>query len=360
MRILSLIPEAFGGYGGIALYNRDFLTVLCELPECDEVVALQRLQSADPGPLPAGLTCDASALGGKRRYLTALLRRLAADRSFNLIICAHINLLPLAYLARTLIRAPVLLVIYGIDTWQPTGSALTNRLVRRADGVISISDHTRKRFLSWAEVQADNVELLPNAIHAESYGVGPKDPALLARYGLDGHPVLLTLGRLNAAERYKGVDEMLQVLPRLLDTHRELRYLVVGDGDDRARLAGKARSLGVGDHVIFTGRIDEDEKADHYRLADAFVMPGRGEGFGFVFLEAMACGVPVVGSKLDGSREALRDGELGLLVDPDDSDALADAVLTALQQPKAVPPGLEYFSFPRFAERLGEIVRKYV
>jgi glycosyltransferase involved in cell wall biosynthesis len=89
-------------------------------------------------------------------------------------------------------------------------------------------------------------------------------------------------------------------------------------------------------------------------------MPGRGEGFGFVFLEAMACGVPVVGSKLDGSREALRDGELGLLVDPDDSDALADAVLTALQQPKAVPPGLEYFSFPRFAERLGEIVRKYV
>jgi glycosyltransferase involved in cell wall biosynthesis len=88
-------------------------------------------------------------------------------------------------------------------------------------------------------------------------------------------------------------------------------------------------------------------------------MPGRGEGFGFVFLEAMACGVPVIASKLDGSREAVRDGELGQLVDPDDADALAEAILIALQQPKAIPTGLDYFSFPRFVERVGEIVCKY-
>ena len=77
--------------------------------------------------------------------------------------------------------------------------------------------------------------------------------------------------------------------------------------------------------VTFTSVVPEAEKADHYRLADAFVMPGRGEGFGIVYLEAMACGIPVLGSRLDAGREALRQGELGILVDPDDRDALGRA-----------------------------------
>ena len=121
----------------------------------------------------------------------------------------------------------------------------------------------------------------------------------------------------------------------------------------------KARVLGIADRVVFAGWIDEREKADHYRLADAFVMPGRGEGFGFVFLEAMACGVPVVASTLDGSREAVREGQLGLLANPDDRAALRNAVTEALRRPKGIPPGLDYFSFERFTARLGEILARY-
>ena len=68
--------------------------------------------------------------------------------------------------------------------------------------------------------------------------------------------------------------------------------------------------------MVFAGRVAESEKAAHYRLADAFVMPGYGEGFGIVYLEALACGIPVLASKLDASGEALRDGTMGLLVDP--------------------------------------------
>jgi glycosyltransferase involved in cell wall biosynthesis len=81
-------------------------------------------------------------------------------------------------------------------------------------------------------------------------------------------------------------------------------------------------------------------------------MAGRGEGFGIVFLEAMACGVPVVGSKLDGSRDALRDGRLGILVDPDNHAELAAGIGEALVMPKGVPQGLEYFHYDRFAERV--------
>lgn len=123
----------------------------------------------------------------------------------------------------------------------------------------------------------------------------------------------------------------------------------------------KLKPWGVRDRVVFTGFIAEAEKADHYRLADAFVMPGRGEGFGFVFLEALACGIPVVGSKLDGSREALRGGDLGILVDPRRPDEIQAGVLKALQQvPGVIPPGLDYFSCENFAARCHGILRQVI
>ena len=106
-----------------------------------------------------------------------------------------------------------------------------------------------------------------------------------------------------------------------------------------ARLADKARQLGVADQVVFAGFIDDAEKADHFRVADAFVMPGRGEGFGFVFLEALASGIPVVGSVLDGSREALRNGELGALVDPNDARSIEQGIDAALATSRGVPQG---------------------
>ena len=106
---------------------------------------------------------------------------------------------------------------------------------------------------------------------------------------------------------------------------------------------------GLSDRVVFAGFIPEAEKADHYRLADAYVMPGRGEGFGFVFLEAMACGIPVVGSRLDGSREALRQGDLGILVDPDRPDDIAGRHSRGPEAaPGGHPGGAELFLLRKF------------
>jgi glycosyltransferase involved in cell wall biosynthesis len=132
--------------------------------------------------------------------------------------------------------------------------------------------------------------------------------------------------------------------------------LVAGDGDDKQRLERKAAALGLSRRVVFAGRVPEAEKADHYRLADVFVMPGRQEGFGFVFLEAMASGIPVVASKLDGSREAVLYGELGELADPDDREALKAAICRALRRPRQVPDGLASFSYDKFRERLQNII----
>ena len=360
MKILALVTEAFGGFGGIAKYNQDFLSALCSFREHTEVVALPRLLRSDIGPLPTSLKFIMGSARGKIAYILEALRAVLIDRQFSLIVCGHINLLPLAYVLGRVASCPILLVIYGIDAWTPHKNPLVNRAIRKVLGVVAISTVTKDRFLSWSGLPGHRVFVLPNAIDLTAYGPGIKDDQLLSRYGLHDKIVLMTMGRLSAEERYKGIDEIMDILPNLCQSYPNLAYLVVGDGTDKRRLQEKVEHLGLADHVIFTGYISEEEKTKYYRLADAFVMPGRGEGFGFVFLEAMACGIPVVASSLDGSRDAVQNGKLGIIVNPDDKNELQAGINKALSQPKrVVPDGLGYFSYEKFAQRLHYIVAQF-
>ncbi len=352
MKVLVFLSDGFGGRGGIAQYNRDFLSSLCSHPRCSSVIALPRLMPDATGPLPAKLVYDPRGVGGKCGYALHAARSIAMNSGVDLIVCAHLNLLPLAYLAHLRFGAPILLEIYGVDAWQPTANRLVDYLARRVDMVVSISELTLKRFQEWTGFSSENTALLPNAIHLEQYGTGERRRDLAERYGIIGKTVILTLGRMNSAERYKGFDEVLELLPALAGDIPDIVYLVVGDGDDRQRLSEKARSLGVADRLVMTGYVDEQEKADHYRLADAYVMPSYGEGFGFVVLEALACGIPVVASTLDGTREATLNGSLGILVDPRESAAIRDAIVRSVNMPKRIHPGLEYFSFDNFTRRV--------
>ncbi len=356
MRILALVPDAFGGHGGIAQYNRDFLTALCQHSQVSQVVAIPRVAPKPLEPLPEKLLFDTSGLGGSIRYVAAVARRVLVAPRFDLVYCGHIHLMPLAWLMAWLLKIPLWLMIYGIEAWQPTSRWLADRLSLRVSRVISISGITQKRFLAWCRVPQERCSLLPNAIDLSAYGVGDKSRFLLERYGLTGKTVLLTFGRLVSAERAKGFDEVLELLPELIHEIADIAYVIAGDGDDRERLREKAQALGLAERVVFTGLVVEQEKADLYRLADAYVMPSRGEGFGFVLLEAMACGAPVVASCIDGGREAVRDGKLGILVHPNDPKDIRRGILEALGRPREIPSGLEYFSFANFTERVHALV----
>lgn len=347
------MTDAFGGRGGIALYNRDLLTAICSYPQCAEVVAIPRLMPHAPEPLPDRLSWITDGLKGKVAYVLTVLRTAIKRRPFNLIICSHINLLSFAVVIKKFLGIPLILTIYGIDSWTPHKSKLVRRLISKVDSVIAISEFTKDRFLSWAPVARESVHLLPNAIDIARYGTAPKNPVLMDRYGLHDKRVIMTMGRISADERYKGFDEIIDLLPEIAADVPDLVYMIVGDGDDRPRLEKKVIERGLGNRVIFTGFIPEAEKADHYRVADAYVMPSSGEGFGFVFLEAMACGVPTVASATDGSKEAVRDGTLGLLVNPVDPASVKKGIMSALSnKSRAVPKGLEYFSFEKFTKRL--------
>ena len=355
MKILLLAADAYGGRGGIALYTRDTVQALAEMPEVERVVVIPRSVPMEPRGIPQKVHFVTGAAGSKARYLLFALR--AAVNQYDLVICGHINLLPLAHILNRLICAPLVLMVYGIDVWdQP--KRITQWQLRQLSSIWSISAVTMERMNAWVNLPESKYAVLPNAIHLEKYGVGEKRRDLLAKYGLCDAKVIMTLARLSAAERYKGLDEVLNVMPGLLKLEPRLKYVIAGDGDDRPRLEARVRSLGLEDKVVFAGMVEEKDKADVLRLADAFVMPGSGEGFGFVFLEALACGIPVVGSRIDGSREALRFGMLGTLVDPRDPRCIQQGILEALGKRPEIPAGIEHFSWPAFSTRVSASVMK--
>jgi glycosyltransferase involved in cell wall biosynthesis len=228
-------------------------------------------------------------------------------------------------------------------------SPLIRRLVARVDAVASISRFTRDRMSTWARMSKELVVVLPNAIDLDEF-----DRKLMHHpdFRVEGKPVLLTLGRMDPAERGKGFDEMIDALPELLKEYPDLMYYAAGDGLDRQRLQQRARDRGVEKHVVFPGYIPEDEKPALFRAADVYVMPGRLEGFGYVFLESLAAGTPVIGSTRDASGEAMMDGKWGMLVDPLHRHQLVSAIRATLTNSKVPQRSeLEYFSKSAFTRR---------
>jgi phosphatidyl-myo-inositol dimannoside synthase len=357
VRILALVPEAHGGFGGIATYSRDLVDACCELPRVTQVKVVPRIVRSAPLSLPTKAEMLATAAGGLARYMRAVVAA-AAERQ-DAILCSHLYLLPFAMLATLGRRIPVIGILHGVEAWQPTRRWFVDTLSRKCDGLISVSELTRARFQLWSGLDDGRICVLPAAVHPEAFGLGPKPPYLLDRYGIAGKRVILTLGRLDARERQKGIDELIELMPRLLAEMPDLVYLIAGDGDDSGRLQAKVEAAGLAGSVRLIGLIAESEKADHYRLCDVYSMAGRQEGFGIVFLEALATGAPVVASVLDGSRNAVLDGKLGELANPDDPASLRAAILRALARPRAVPELLEHFSFANFVTRLDHILNRF-
>nr|WP_306267885.1 glycosyltransferase family 4 protein [Pararhizobium sp. IMCC3301] len=360
MQIYAFVSDAFGGHGGIAVFSRDILTAFTLHPKVDRVIALPRVVSRELGPLPDKLVYRAQAANSAFAYGAALLKDLPGIARSDLLYCGHLNLAPLVKAFGRVFNIPVLGALYGIEAWTPSTNSRRSSAAATLDHYYSISAYTRDRFLDWSGVTKDRISMLPNAIHLDQYAPAEGSAELAARYSVTNCRVLLTFGRLVSRERAKGFDEVLDVLPALLLIHPDIKYIIAGDGPDRHRLEERVAVAGLQDHVVFTGFVDEAEKSALYGLADLYVMPSRGEGFGFVFLEAMACGVPVVASTVDGSRDAVRDGLLGAMVDPDDPGALESAIIAGLDAPKTVPEGLAYFSFPKFVQRVHDIVDRVV
>jgi glycosyltransferase involved in cell wall biosynthesis len=322
--------------GGIAAFSRELATALSGLGH--RLALFGRDDRAQDWQGTRLRGAGARPLWSRKLAFSLQVLGIALRERPAVIVSTHVNFAPVALLAKWLLGTRYVVVAHGIDM-HPGLSRMRRLALQRADAVWAVSRWTRGRVLELG-VEAARIQVIGNTVDARRFDIGAgadssdtrADASLRAAYGLaPDDRVLLTVARLDAAEQYKGYDTILHALPALRAVAPGVRYLIVGTGNDQPRIEALAAQLGVADAVTFCGFVGEADLPPHYRLADAYVMPSRGEGFGIVFLEAMACGTPVVGGDRDGTRDALADGALGRLVDPGDAPALADALASMLR-----------------------------
>lgn len=316
--MLGLVTEVYGGGGGIAQYNRDFWGALAALPGTVELDLLPRRGEAGAAAVPARLRVH-PARAGRAAYAVAALR-LALRLRPDIVVCGHLFMVALAAAAARLCGAKLVVQLHGIEIWREPG-AVRRRALKRADLVLCVSRDTRARLLAAADIAPERAVVLPNTV-ADDYAPGPALPPRT------GPRTILSVGRLDAREAYKGQDAVIACLPQLLAWGHDVVYRIAGDGDDRTRLERLAREHGVADRVHFLGAVARSGLPDLYRGADLFVLASRGEGFGIVFLEAMACGTPALGLAVGGAVDAL-DG-LGRAVP---GEGLVGAIAAELDRP---------------------------
>ncbi len=337
--MLALVGDAFGGRGGIAQYNRDFFNALIRAEAVSGITVLPRL-SPDIPTVPE-MVRQLPARPGRACYsVTALLR--AVMQPVDIVFCGHIYMVCLAALIARLKGAKLVLQTHGIEVW-PRPSRRRRAAVESADLVLCVSRHTRKALLTWSAIEPDRVVVLPNTVRSV---FTPGDTSRLrSGLGLDSKRVLLTVARMDASQRYKGQDRVIAVLPDLVAKGFDVEYLIAGEGSDRPRLEALARDAGVSERVRFLGAIDLESLIETYRMADLFVLPSTGEGFGIAFLEAMASGTPSLGLGSGGARDALAEGELGTIT----SEAgLADSISRLLSSGKPDAQSLAAAVWARF------------
>ncbi len=215
-------------------------------------------------------------------------------------------------------------------------------ILKNAFKVVCNSHYTKGKLLELG-VDEKKIRLLYPKVDVKAFGRNVDTSDVVDRYGLRNKKVILSVNRL--VER-KGNDIMIDAMASILLEVPDAVYLIVGRGPYERQLRGMVDQYDLDMQVIFLGSVDHEEVFKLYKSCDVFVMLSRNiqeedvEGFGFVFLEANACGKPVVAGRSGGVVEAVEDGCSGILVDPLDVQAAADAVIALLQdQPRAVQLG---------------------
>src|SRR5262249_5814299 len=205
----------------------------------------------------------------------ALVR--VARQRFDAVFCGHLNAVPLAAAISCALSAPLWVQVHGIEAWQPR-SSLYRRCVAAAALITALGRCTRSRLLAWADVAPHRVRVLPNTVASGDVPRRRRDD-LIARHGLAGRRVILTVGRLSASERYKGHDRVIGALPGILARVPDAVYLIVGSGEDRPRLEQLAREGGIACRAGFAGQVADAGLPDYFALAGVLPMPSTGGGF---------------------------------------------------------------------------------
>lgn len=278
--------------------------------------------------LTAGEDVDSST-AERLRFGAALAAAQAVGRC-RWVFYSHLRIARVQAFIPPPFRRPYAVFLHGIEAWRPL-SRTERRVLEGATLLVANSAYTARR-VAGAHPWIGPIAACPLALIPSGAPAGPQVRTMatpVAAPQLGPHAVLV-VARMSAAERYKGHDELLDAWPSVLASVPDAQLVFVGAGDDVVRLKARAAGLASPESVIFTGFVTDAVLDVLYRRAAVFAMPSRDEGLGLVYLEAMAHGLPCIGSLQDAATEVIDDGVTGYLVDQADTAALANRIGTLL------------------------------
>jgi len=335
-KILLFTLQSFSTTGGIQKMTRTLAHSLNHIAvndkwDFDMYSAYDTNQDLMPQYLPPekfrGFNANRSSF-----VIQAIKKGINAD----VVILTHINLALVGLIIKKINpKTKVWLIAHGIEVWRPL-SFFQNAFLKHCDKVVSVSNFTKQQMMSRHDISEDKCAILNNAVDPfmQLPTTFVKPQHLLDRYNLTpDNPVIYTLTRLANSEQYKGHDQVIKLISRLKVKYPGIKYVLSGqyDVNEEIRLKNMIARYGIEDDVILTGFIAEKDIPDYFLLADIFVLPSKKEGFGIVFIEALACGLPVICGNADGSIDAIRNGELGKAVNTDNLDELEAAISNVLE-----------------------------
>ena len=319
---------------------------------------------AELGPWTRTITVFPDVEGGadptllQRALFTARLLR--GGRRADCVLFNHLGVATVQAGLPARIRRPYAVFVHGNEAWDPELDVDRRRALAEATVLIANSSLTAQR------VQEAHPAVRPPVVCTLSLlpemAAGALDGALVSSIT---QRTIVIAGRMNATERHKGHDDVLQSWQTVLARRPDARLAIVGRGDDVKRLEAKSNSLGLAGSVRFTGFVTEPTLDAMLARAGGFALPSHGEASALGFLRAMRAGVPCIAGADDAGREVIEDGVTGLLVPPGDHEALAKAVIDLLgdsvRRKTMGDAGRarfgERFTFDQFRARLDTVMR---
>lgn len=285
----------------------------------------------------------------------------------KIVILSHINLLPVGYLIKKISpKTKLVLFAHGIEVWQPL-SGLKLKMLSKVDSILAVSNYTKDKMRNLYKLDKRKFQILNNCLDPflPIFINGDVQSILYKKYNLsESDFILITVTRIAADEQYKGHEKILESMSTLVREFPNIKYLIVGkyDKSEKERLDILIDNYNLKDKIIFTGFVLDEALAAHYKLANVYVMPSKGEGFGIVFIEAMFYKLPVIAGNSDGSVDPLLNGKLGQLVNPDNAEELTVAIKNVILRSCAFKPDqnllIQNFSYSIYKEKLKVAIEK--
>ena len=369
MRILVLLPEVYSQKGGIQTYNKCLIKALYEISKKQDHKLTIHILNDRTQDLPADFLKDPKNLiklkafnQNKVMFTIATVYKILTS---DIIIFGHINFLSLASIKSLINKnAKAYLVIHGVDAWKKLNKYQIQAFLNMTN-VLSVSDFTKNEICKFNLLDKENILILSNTLDPKFESTSQKTKLLTREeLQLSKGKMILTVSRLQKVDSYKNIDLVIKTLPEIIKEVPDAFYVIIGRGDDTERLKQIAKHFNVENKVIFKENIETDTLISFYNLCDLFILPSIKEGFGIVFLEAMYFSKACIGADAGGIPEVIKNGETGILCNPNNIQELSQSVIKLLKDDKlrnemgksGKKRLEEYFTFEKFKLNLQNIL----